>query len=443
MALLIDQNQARNETRRNWAGNYSYSANRVCYPAGVEAVQALVRESRQVKALGSRHSFNDIADSSGVQISPDRLQSITIDPSNRTVAVGAGVRYGDLVPQLHAAGFALHNLASLPHISIAGSIATATHGSGVRCGNLATAVSSLEFVRGTGELMRLSRRTDGDRFNGAVVGLGALGIVTQVTLDLSPAYDVAQTVYLDLPFSILEKQLLDVFSAGYSVSLFTDWRGSRATQVWIKRRTDHSYASQFRDDFYGAIPATINVHPIAGHDPAACTEQLGIPGPWYDRLPHFRMSHTPSSGRELQSEYFVPLENGYEAIRAIEALRDAITPYLYITELRTIAADQFWMSMAYERSSLAIHFTWKPGWDAVRHILPKIEERLEPFGARPHWGKLFTLTGSQVVARYRRLEDFRGLMAEFDPEGKFQNGFIRRYLVPSHGYVPESSISNI
>lgn len=426
----------------NWAGNYSYSANNVCYPASVEEVQALVRESRQVKALGSRHSFNDIADSPGVQISLDRLQSITIDPPGRTVAVGAGVRYGDLVSQLNAKGFALHNLASLPHISIAGAIATATHGSGVHCGNLATAVSALEFVSGTGEVIRLSRHVDGERFNGAVVALGALGIVTQVTLDLSLAYDVAQMVYLDLPFSILENHLRDVFSAGYSVSLFTDWRGSRAAQVWVKKRTDHPL-SQFNDDFYGASPATVNVHPIPGHDAAACTEQLGIPGPWYDRLPHFRMSHTPSSGRELQSEYFVPLENGYEAIRAIETLRDAITPHLYITELRTIAPDQLWMSMACERSSLAIHFTWKPDWEPVRRILPKIEEQLGPFGARPHWGKLFTLTGNQVAARYCCLEDFRGLMAEFDPEGKFQNGFIRRYLVPSHGYVPESSVSNI
>lgn len=413
--------------RTNWAGNHPYAAAALQEPSSAQEVQSLVRQAAgPVKALGSRHSFNDIADTAGTQISLGCLQTIEIDSAGQSVTAGAGDRYGDLVPVLHERGLALHNLASLPHISIAGAIATATHGSGLRCGNLATAVSAMEMVTGTGELVRLAKSSE--RFQGAVVSLGALGILTRVTLQAEPAYEVAQTVYLDLPFSVLEDHLEEVFSSGYSVSLFTDWQNSRATRVWIKQRADRSDAPVLGPDFFGAQRATVNVHPIARHEGEACTEQLGRPGPWYARLPHFRMEHTPSSGAELQSEYFVPLENGYEAICAVEALRDSISPLLYVTELRTVAADDLWLSMAYQRRSLAIHFTWKPEWHAVSRVLPQIEQRLAPFDARPHWGKLFTMAPDRLAALYPRLDDFRALMTEFDPEGKFLNAFIQRYI---------------
>lgn len=423
-------NQVQHERRSNWAGNHVYGAAMLQEPASTEEVQSIVRAATgPLKALGSRHSFNAIADTTGAQISLSQLQSVKIDRGASSVTIGAGVRYGDLVPVLHESGFALHNLASLPHISVAGAIATATHGSGLACGNLSTAVAGLEIVSGTGELVRLTN-AHGERFRGAVVGVGALGIITRVTLRLEPAYDVAQSVYLDLPFPVLEHNLEEIFSSGYSVSLFTDWQNSRATQVWIKLRADRSAAPLLGSEFFGARRATVNVHPIDRHGKEACTEQLGCPGPWYARLPHFRMDHTPSSGQELQSEYFVPLESGYEAIRAVESLRDRITPLLYVTELRTVAADDLWMSMAHQRRSLAIHFTWKPHWAAVSRILPQIEQRLEPFGARPHWGKLFTMLPGRIAAQYPRKSDFRALVADFDPHGKFRNEFIRQYIGP-------------
>ena len=424
-------NPIQRSERTNWAGNYGYTAATLREPASVEEVQRLVRESTvPLKALGSRHSFSPIADTPGAQVSLARLNAIKINPDARTVTVRAGVRYGDLVPVLHEHGFALHNLASLPHISIAGAIATATHGSGLRCGNLATAVSGLEMITGTGDVVQLTKTADDPRFEGAVVNLGALGIVTRVTLRVEPTYDVAQTVYLDLPLSVLDHHLEEIFSGGYSVSLFTDWQSSRVTQVWIKQRADSQDSPALGTEFFGARRATVNVHPIARHGRDACTEQLGCPGPWYTRLPHFRMEHTPSSGQELQSEYFVPLEQGYEAIRAVESLRDQIAPHLYVTELRTVAADSLWMSMAYERRSLAIHFTWKPDWPAVSHILPQIEQQLEAFGARPHWGKLFTISPERLSTVYPRMTDFRSLIAEFDPQGKFRNEFLRQYIGP-------------
>jgi xylitol oxidase len=415
----------------NWAGNIRYSTDSILAPANLDAVRDMVRKTHDLRALGSRHSFNRIADSTHSQISLAHLDSIDIDERARTVTVGAGVRYGQLAPVIDARGFALHNLASLPHISVAGAIATATHGSGIHNGNLATAVRALEIVTAKGDVIQLSRDKDGDQFLGAVVHLGCVGLITRVTLDLQQTYQVAQTVYQNLSLSELEHNFDSIFGAGYSVSLFTDWQHHQAAQVWIKRRLAPGENHNWGPDFYNAKRATEKLHPVTGHSAESCTDQMGVPGPWYQRLPHFKMEFTPSSGRELQTEYFVPRDRGYEAILAVEKLKHKITPHLFVTELRTIAADNLWMSTAYQRDSLTIHFTWKPEWDAVKQILPQIEAQLEPFNPRPHWAKLFTLPPQQLQAQYARLADFKALVNHHDPTAKFQNDFIKTNLYSS------------
>ena len=414
--------------RTNWAGNYHYSTNKVLQPASLAEAQDAVRSVTGVRALGTRHSFNGIADSQIAQISTLQLKDVHLDPNGHSVTVGAGIRYGDLAVQLDAKGFALHNLASLPHISVGGACATATHGSGMGNGNLATAVTAVEFVAADGSVHTLSREKDGDRFHGAVVGLGALGIVTHITVAMQPRFEMTQVVYQDLPFSELEHHFADIMGAGYSVSLFTDWQNGHAGEVWIKRRVDHGGSAAPPSLFYNAVLAKTKLHPIVGHPAEACTDQLNTVGPWYERLPHFKLNFTPSSGQELQTEYFVPFERGYEAIRAVETLRDKITPHLFITELRAIAADDLWMSMAYKRPSLAIHFTWKPESDAIATLLPQIEAKLKPFSARPHWAKVFAMNSSQLQPLYPRMKDFRALAQEFDPGGKFRNGFLRDHV---------------
>ena len=410
--------------RTNWAGNYEYRASRLDSPKTVEEVQQWVKRLSKVKALGARHSFNGIADSPGEQISLKSLDQMAVDPQSRTVTVGAGVTYGQLAPYLDGQGFALHNLASLPHVSVAGACATGTHGSGSKNGNLSTALSAMEIVTADGEVVALSRQRDGEGFNGTVVALGGLGIATKVTLDVQPTFQMRQVVYENLSMAHLEKHLDEIFASGYSVSLFTDWQNHRATQVWIKSRVEPGTSPKLEPEFFGAKLATQNLHPLAGHSAENCTQQMGIPGPWYERMPHFRMNFTPSSGAELQSEYFVPRNRGYEAILAVEQLRDHVTPHLFITELRTIDADSLWMSPCYRRPSMAIHFTWKPEWAAVKTILPMIEEKLAPFSARPHWAKLFTMAPSRLQSLYERLPDYKSLMAHYDPQGKFRNEFL-------------------
>jgi len=158
---------------------------------------------------------------------------------------------------------------------------------------------------------------------------------------------------------------------------------------------------------------------------------MGVPGPWYERLPHFRMGFTPSSGKELQAEYFVPRHNAVEAILAIARMKKEIGPHLFISEIRTINADNLWMSPCYNQPSVAIHFTWKQDWPSVRKLLPKIEKELAPFNVKPHWGKLFTMSPATLQHRYAKLADFKKLLIDYDPQGKFRNEYLDKNIYNS------------
>jgi xylitol oxidase len=414
----------------NWAGNLTYSTSRLHEVASVNQIRSFLKAQDKVKVLGTRHCFNSIADSRQNLLSLKPMHDVVaIDRDARTVTVDAGITYGQLCPYLDAQGFALHNLASLPHISVAGACSTATHGSGEKNGNLATAVSTLEMVTAAGDMVKLSRKSDGEVFRGAVVGLGALGVVTRITLEIQPAYAVRQYVYENLPLTQMRDRFDQIQSSGYSISLFTDWQKQCINELWIKTREDHAFAAP--PEFFGAKLAVRNLHPIADLSAENCTEQMGVPGPWYERLPHFRMGFTPSAGKELQSEYFVPRRNAVDAILAVERLRDQVTPHLLISEIRTIAADDLWMSTCYRQPGVTIHFTWKPDWPAVRRLLPVIEKELGPFQPRPHWGKLFTLAPAQLRSRYEKLPDFLQLAKRYDPKGKFRNDFLNTNLFAS------------
>jgi len=410
---------------KNWAGNVEYSTEQLYSATSLEQAKQFVQKQKNLKVLGTRHCFNKIADSTNQFLSLKAMdQDVALDPQARTVTLVAGMSYGQLCPFLDGKGFALHNLASLPHISIAGACSTATHGSGDKNGNLATAVSALEMVTAAGEVVHLSRQQDLETFCGAVVGLGALGVITKLTLDVQPRFMMQQYVYENLPLSELKEHFDAIESATYSVSLFTDWQKERINEVWLKNRMDGGRTLDAPKEFFGAKRASRNLHPIADLPAENCTEQLGVPGPWYERLPHFRMGFTPSAGKELQSEYFVPREHAIEAILAVERLREHVAPYLMISEIRTIAADDLWMSPCYKQPCVTIHFTWKQDWPSVSRLLPVIERELAPFNPRPHWGKLFTMTPAQLHSSYQKLPAFVQLSRKYDPQGKFRNEFL-------------------
>ena len=417
------------ENRINWAGNYRYRAARLHRPKTIEDLQALVVRGSKLKVLGTRHSFNDIADSPEDLISLEHLNRIVaLDRERRTVTIEGGVRYGELCRYLHGEGYALHNLASLPHISVAGACATATHGSGETHGNLATSVAAMELVTADGELVVLSREQHAEEFQGAVVGLGGLGVVTKLTLDIVPAFAMRQDVYENLPLAQVEDHFDAIEASGYSVSLFSPWRNANFNQVWLKRRVEDGSILAVEPELFGATLATTQLHPIPGFSAINCNPQLGIPGPWHERLPHFRMEFTPSSGEELQSEYFVARRHAFAAFQTIDQLREQVGPLLQISEVRTIAADDLWMSPCYKQDTVSIHFTWIKDWDAVRKVLPLLEEALAPLNARPHWGKLFTMPPERLPALFPKLPDFQRLLRSYDPQGKFRNAFLDTYI---------------
>lgn len=416
-----------NEQRlTNWSGNVVYGTDNIQHAATTAEVQARVRSAAKLKVLGTRHCFNTIADSHHELLRLEQMQEMTLDPSSGVASVGAAVKYGQLGPYIDERGFALHNLASLPHISVAGACATATHGSGEKNGNLATSVTGLEMVTGTGDVVKLG---PGSRdFKGAVVGLGALGVVTRISLKVEPTYKIRQYVYQELPLQQMRDHFDEIEASGYSVSLFTDWRHESINELWIKSRVGGRHEFSAPDNFFGARLAKENLHPISGISAENTTQQLGVPGPWYDRLPHFRMGFTPSAGAELQTEYLLPRRHAVDAILAVQRLSSQVSPHLLISEIRTIAADDLWMSTAYQRDSVAIHFTWKPDWPSVRKVLPVIEKELGPYQPRPHWGKLFTISRSELRKRYEQFDSFLQLAKQYDPNCKFRNEFLTTYI---------------
>lgn len=412
----------------NWAGNHRYTAGRLAAPTTIGELRAEVTAADHARAIGSRHSFNALCDTEGTLISTATLPGdILIDEATMRVHVPAGVRYGELSHRLEAEGFALPAMASLPHISVGGAIATGTHGSGDAAQSLAATVSGLELMTADGDLRRLVRGDDD--FAGAVVSLGALGIVTRVTLDLEPTYQVEQRVYEGLPVGAALDSFDAITSGATSVSLFTTWKNPDVIdQVWHKRRPDRD--ADAPATVFGAAPASGPRHPVPGNPAFACTTQLGEPGAWLDRLPHFRLDHTPSSGAEIQSEYLVPRRHAVDALRAIRSLAGRIAPLLQVAEVRTVAADDLWLSPASGEDVVALHFTWHPRTTEVLALLPTLEAALEPFEARPHWGKVSTIGADRYAELYPRLPDFRDLVDRFDPHGVFHNAQLRATVLP-------------
>lgn len=407
---------------KNWSGTVEFQDEIAAAPASLDEVKSLIATSSKVRARGSAHCFNDIADTAATSLSLVNMSDeIIIDKETRTVRVPAGLKYGQLAVALNERGWAIHNMASLPHISVAGAVATATHGSGVGNGNLATAVVGLEIVLPDGSLKRVSKGEE--NFEGYVVGLGLTGIVINLDLAIEPTFNVSQTVYRGMSRESYAANLDEIMSLAYSVSYFTTWAAAGGGEVWAKFRSGITAPTEL----FEAYPATSNRHPLPGLNPEPCTEQMAVSGPWHLRLPHFKMEFTPSAGDEIQSEFFVARKDAPAAIAALEKIAPQINEILWVTEIRAIAADELWMSPHYQRDSIGIHFTWKKV-DAVYEMVKVVEATLAPFNYRPHLGKVFSASPEYLASVMTRMADFKKLVLELDPTNKFGNEFTDKLL---------------
>lgn len=414
---------------RNWAGNHTLVAQRVHRVTSIDEVRRLVATSPKIHAIGTRHSFNGAADSPGNLVDLGGLApDCTIDGERMTVTVGGGTSYGTLATILHDQGFALHNLASLPHISVAGATATSTHGSGDTNGTLSSAVAALELVGSEGDLLTISRGDEG--FDGMVVGLGAFGIVTRVTLDIQPTFDIRQDAFVDLPWTTLMSDFDAVSSAAYSVSVLTKWSAAIIDRLWLKTRVVDGAPPTVTAHHLGAVPGPVHALAVGTNDLLdALTPFGGRPGPWSERLAHFRTGSNAGGTDQIQSEYVVPREHAIRAFAALRGIGERIDPCLWITEIRTMAADDLWLSLSYGRDAVGIHFTWKKDHPvAVDRVTREIEALLIPLGARPHWGKVMHATAPVLAPLYPKFDDFRVLANHYDPHGKFRNEFLSKHV---------------
>lgn len=412
----------------NWGGNVVYRAPRLHRPDTLEELGHLVRRAERVRILGTRHTFNALPDTTDDLISLERFARIlSLDEAALTVTVQAGVQYAELGAYLHGRGYALANLASLPHLSVVGACSTGTHGSGLHQQGLASAVTALELMTATGERQTFSQAADPEQFSGMVVSLGALGVVTRMTLRIEPTYQVLQEVYEQVPVAEVLTRFEEVMGQADSVSLFTTWQHDRFDTLWLKRRVNDNLPA-LPARLFGGTRAGREHHPVWSAAAESCTVQGSIAGPWHERWPHFRAGHTPSSGEEIQSEYLLPLEHASAALTALFTLGDRLAPLLFVSEVRTVAADKLWLSPAYRQDSVALHFTWRRDESAVRSVLTEVETALAPFGARPHWGKVFETSPGRLAAVVPRLPDFRRLAGSLDPAGKFRNAYLDRLV---------------
>ncbi len=407
-------------TKQNWSRNIDFNDREFLQPVSLDELQELIRSHRKVRTRGTAHCFNEIANTSSYAINLAKMpKMIEVKADSNSVTVAAGLTYGEIAPVLHKQGWALNNLASLPHISIGGSISTGTHGSGIKNQNLANQVLSIDMVTADGGLRHIDRSHPA--FNAVIIGLGLGGIVYQYELKIEPTFEIRQVIYPEIPLDVLQRNFDQIMGTAYSVSYFTDWSRAQVGNLWCKFRDNE----EIPESVGGSGKADKKYHPIPAVDPVACTEQLGVAGEWHQRLPHFRLEFTPSVGEEIQSEFFLDRKDAAAAIEALSKLGDQIFPLLWITELRTIAADELWLSGAYQRDSIAIHFTWKKD-DAIYPVIEKVEAALHPFSYRPHWGKAFTADAKYLSSVYPKMSEFKALTQALDPTGKFENTFTRR-----------------
>ncbi|KAI1700234.1 d-arabinono-1,4-lactone oxidase domain-containing protein [Ditylenchus destructor] len=355
----------------NWGNNFRFSTQNIQYPTSVEEVQQIVRNANKLRVVGTRHSFSKIADSPNTMLSTLALKNIIgFDPTVPSITVQAGITYTDLNPFLPNYG------------------------------------------------------PNDPELKAIAVGLGAFGVITQVELEVEPTFNLTNYVFVNMPEQDIYDHFDEIENLGYSVQLFTDFSTPGVwDQVWVWVRSDENSNVGNMQNLYGATRTHEQVTAIEALPPTYLMEQ-GKEQPWYYGLVDYHLGLSGFDGAEIQSEYFMPYENAIPAIQAVSNFSDLIAPRVYTMLIRTIKGDDLWMSESFNETTVAIHFTWKPNMTAVMEVLPQIEQALLPYGARPHWGKVFAQGPETYLHRYPKLNQWKQLAETLDPTHKFRNKFL-------------------
>ena len=359
-------------SRWNWSNNIEFTAKTALEkPSTADELATLIRDTRRsVKVVGTAHSFNDIADTDGIQISLANFQNISIDPSRMMVKFGGGVTYISLIKALAAEKMALQNLPSLPHINVVGSVVTGTHGSGMQNQAMGALVSEFAFVDASGAQRRLTREHHEGEFYRYLHSFGALGVIYEMTMDIEPEYGVAKCVYQDVPWDFLkDKEAYNELNQRHEyISYFTDWKEEKMTSIWIGSRYNPqniSYEDLLAQSYLDTCPPTYlegtltqKIHPVPGRSSDPCVES-GY-GMWNDKIYHFKPDKPPSSdGDEIQTEFFVKYADMPAAVAELYSNAALFRDFVQITEIRGVERDSIPLSPAKEQDVMGIHFTWK------------------------------------------------------------------------------------
>lgn len=404
----------------NWGGNLAFEQAEVVKPKTISELAEMVRVNK-VRPVGTLHSFSPIAKGEGLLMSTANLAiKPELDSDRSVVRFGAAMRFGELALFLEQNGFALRNMGSLPHISVAGAAATGTHGSGDKNQILSSSLTSFSYLNHEGELIKVEKQDP--LFEAFRLGLGAYGIWVEAELSIVPSFQIRQDIFLEIPWSYFLEDPSRLTSAGYSVSLFGKWGTSTISQTWVKSEVEDPRAGV---PIAAIAPEQNSKRELADGVGDNLTEQGGKPGPWLHRLPHFRLDASPSAGNEIQTEYFFTRDKIAHAIEAVHSVAGKINPVLIISEIRSIAQDDAWLSPMRRGDSIALHFTWKNEPELVDIAVQELEKVLAPMEPIPHWGKVHHFTQSDLERAHPMLSKAREQFENADPSGKFSSDYLR------------------
>lgn len=427
---------------QNWGRSASVRPVRVERPRSPEGVQRAVKAAQAqgltVKAVGAGHSFTGIAVAPGVLLELDDMQGlVSADAGSGLVTVLGGTRLHRMPGLLAPYGLAMQNLGDIDRQSIAGAIATGTHGTGKGFGGIATQVRGLTLVTAEGEFLRIDAERNADMLSGAVVGLGALGIVVEVTLQCVPAFllhAVDSRVPIDDALETLHERAADADHLEFYWHPHTDVAlmktqtrlpesAARHPIPMLRRWVDETVLS---NGVFGAYCAASRIAPAIIPPFNRLAVRLTGHAEYTDRSHRVLVHDRAVRFREM--EYAIPADDVVPAVQAIRKLIDQRGWRIeFPIEVRFAAADDLWLSTAYGRDSayVAVHRYWRAD---PRAYFDAVEQIMLDLGGRPHWGKLHSLDDEQLRARYPRFDDFLALRNRLDPGRLFGNRHLERVL---------------